>query len=311
MTTAHKLTKKQKKALVFRERKTGKRKDHNVSLMDADDSNDVPAMEDQDMVDAQDGSSEVEMEERRENVGSHEAGKEKAKPRDEQTGQKPKKRQREREEITEQSERKAKRAKILDDVGKTDEKKVTKTQRFLLFVGNLKYTTPLQAIQAHFGACDPPPAIRLLTPKSVAGKPSRKSKGCAFLEFSHRNALQQALKLHQSELDGRMINVELTAGGGGRNENRLEKLRQRNKDLLVQRKFHTEKEKPDATPTFPDKPQRYSTTSGIDQGPVAHRTWTVGDNLEGETHRGGKKHARVRQIKRKTWGTGVNAIPVS
>jgi nucleolar protein 6 len=84
---------------------------------------------------------------------------------------------------------------------------------------------------------DPPPTVRLLTPKSspVAGKPSRKSKGCAFLEFSHRNALQQALKLHQSDLDGRMINVELTAGGGGSSENRLTKLRRRNKELLGQR----------------------------------------------------------------------------
>ena len=84
---------------------------------------------------------------------------------------------------------------------------------------------------------DPPPIIRLLKPKpSVAtGKPSSKSKGCAFLEFSHRNALQQALKLHQSELDGRMINVELTAGGGGRSENRLTKVRQRNKELSEQR----------------------------------------------------------------------------
>jgi RNA recognition motif-containing protein len=85
---------------------------------------------------------------------------------------------------------------------------------------------------------DPPPTVRLLTPKTsptVATRPSRKSKGCAFLEFSHHNALQQALKLHQSELDGRMINVELTAGGGGRSENRLTKVRQRNKALLGQR----------------------------------------------------------------------------
>jgi nucleolar protein 6 len=83
---------------------------------------------------------------------------------------------------------------------------------------------------------DPPPTIRLLTPKAVAnGKTTLKSKGCAFLEFSHRNALQQALKLHQSTLEGRMINVELTAGGGGKGERRLEKLKARNKQLLSQR----------------------------------------------------------------------------
>ncbi|KAJ7786558.1 hypothetical protein B0H16DRAFT_1446271 [Mycena metata] len=50
----------------------------------------------------------------------------------------------------------------------------------------------------------------------LPGKPANKSKGCAFVEFSHRNALQQGLKLHQSELEGRRINVELTVGGGGK-----------------------------------------------------------------------------------------------
>jgi nucleolar protein 6 len=80
--------------------------------------------------------------------------------------------------------------------------------------------------------------VRLLTPKaSATGKKSTKSKskGCAFLEFDNRRALQQALKLHQSKLDGRTINVELTVGGGGKSETRLKKLRERNKDLNTQR----------------------------------------------------------------------------
>jgi hypothetical protein len=36
-------------------------------------------------------------------------------------------------------------------------------------------------------------------------------------------------------LDDRMINVELTAGGGGKSEARLGKLRERNKALIGQR----------------------------------------------------------------------------
>lgn len=84
---------------------------------------------------------------------------------------------------------------------------------------------------------DPPPSVRLLTPKQDPKSPKKthKSKGCAFLEFTHRNALQQALKLHLSELDGRIINVELTAGGGGKGENRLKKLQERNRGLVDQR----------------------------------------------------------------------------
>lgn len=175
---------------------------------------------------------------------------------------------------------------------------------------------------------DPPPTIRLLTPKpSTSAKPLHKSKGCAFLEFSHRNALQQALKLHQSVLEGRMINVELTAGGGGKSEKRIRKLNDRNKGLLGQRvgsswrcemladgtfqKERVEKITLEKTtvPTMPDRPQRYSTTSGIGQIPLARRTWTVGDVDNSERNRGGKRHTKGRS-RGKMWGTGVNAIPV-
>lgn len=55
------------------------------------------------------------------------------------------------------------------------------------------------------------------------------------MEFTHRNALQQGLKLHQSELEGRRINVELTVGGGGKSDSRLDKLKERNKGLFEQR----------------------------------------------------------------------------
>ena len=83
---------------------------------------------------------------------------------------------------------------------------------------------------------DPPPTVRLLTPKVTrTGATVAKSKGCAFLEFSTRPALQAALHLHQSELDGRRINVELTAGGGGKGDTRLAKLKARNKELATQR----------------------------------------------------------------------------
>jgi len=78
--------------------------------------------------------------------------------------------------------------------------------------------------------------VRLLTPKVTrTGATVAKSKGCAFLEFSTRPTLQAALRLHQSELDGRRINVELTAGGGGKGDTRLAKLKTRNKELATQR----------------------------------------------------------------------------
>jgi len=194
--------------------------------------------------------------------------------------------------------------------GKADGKVEVK-QRFILFVGNLKYTTTAEAIKTHFAACDPPPTVRLRTPKPMPGKPANKSKGCAFVEFSHRNALQQGLKLHQSELEGRRINVELTVGGGGKSDTRIGKLKERNKGLFDERKERIEKlAKSDPTlSAVPDLPQRFSATSGLEQVQSKRRTWTIGDEEDGETHRGGKKHTKERPRGRQ-WGTGVNAIPV-
>jgi hypothetical protein len=85
---------------------------------------------------------------------------------------------------------------------------------------------------------DTPPDVRLLTPKpKVGATPSTttKSKGCAFLEFSDWTSLQQGLRLHHSVLEGRKINVELTAGGGGKSDTRIAKVKERNKDLHGQR----------------------------------------------------------------------------
>lgn len=176
----------------------------------------------------------------------------------------------------------------------------------------------------------PPPIVRLRTPKpSEMSRPSAKSKGFAFLEFDNKGALQTALKLHHSQLEGRNINVELTAGGGGKSETRLAKVKTRNKELHEQRvrrgafihvcgfdntpqvkKLQKQQPRNPASKEEAEsdlQPQRYSTTSGFDQTPKINRTWTIGNTLEENTKqkkRGSKKPPRSH-------GTGVNAIPVS
>ena len=144
MNTADKLTKKQKKTLAFRKRKTGKSKDQDASRMVTQDNNDVPAMEDQDMADAQGNPLEVEMEKRTEERGpletDHGQGKEKAK-HSEPTVEKSKKRTREGDQTTAQKGREAKRAKVSDNTRETNEKNVAKTQRFLLLLGMLSSDT--------------------------------------------------------------------------------------------------------------------------------------------------------------------------
>ncbi|KAG5654716.1 hypothetical protein H0H81_007472 [Sphagnurus paluster] len=324
MGPSPKLTKKQKKGIAFRERKTGKGRSKDGTTLGED--NGLPILEDQDLLGLE--VSGVEMEEVESQPPNPTATtcinvrqtKGERKAEEEGTKAKTKKRKRDADGVDDAmdgTQEAKKRTKSMDKAGGPSTNKVVaesdSKQRFILFVGNLKYTTSLEAIRKHFAACDPPPTIRLLSPKSATGKPPHKSKGCAFLEFTHRNALQQALKLHQSDLEGRMINVELTAGGGGKSEKRLEKVRERNKQLLGQRKERIEKVMDGKTvPTLPDRPQRYSATSGIEQVPVTRKTWTVGDVDDGETHRGGQRHAKRSKLRSggKTWGTGVNAIPV-
>ncbi|KAF9040413.1 hypothetical protein BDZ89DRAFT_1090303 [Hymenopellis radicata] len=293
-----KLTKKQRKAVAFRQKKSGK----HAHAADSVAANEVPVLEVQD--DADDAGDPVEgaaVGEGKDGTDKEKGAKGRAKAQD--TG----------DAAPVRADKKRKRG---DDVKKKNKAdKETGKQRFILFVGNLKYSTSLDSIKAHFAACDPPPTVRLLTPRVTPGKPSVKSKGCAFLEFTHRNALQQALKLHHSQLDGRMINVELTAGGGGKSDARLQKVKERNKSLHGQRQEKLEKEaKEGGLVSTTIQPQRYSATSGVDQAPQKKNTWAVADNMDDEpTHRGGKRNTKARGSKKgssKAWGTGVNSIPV-
>lgn len=315
MSAAVKLTKKQKKALAFRERKgKGKAKATEDEL-----DNDVPVMEDQDAAEAEVESPRVENQEasQAKDAGRPQVVEGKKRKRDaeepNENVEKPKKRKKDPEQakstVVEGEEGGAAENEATD--GK--KKKKDKPQRFILFVGNLKYTTTKEAIQAHFAQCDPPPTVRLMTPKpSATGRPVNKSKGFAFLEFSEKSGLQQALKLHQSQLEGRMINVELTAGGGGKSEARLAKVRERNKELHEQRKKKLEKGKrkkqgdAEATVLDLERPQRYSATSGVAQAPSKKRTWSVPEEGDAE----GKKKKRGSKKPPKALGTGVNAIPV-
>ncbi|KAI0080337.1 hypothetical protein K474DRAFT_1590038 [Panus rudis PR-1116 ss-1] len=319
---AEKLTKKQKKALAFRERK-GKGK---AKATELDEENAVPIVEDQDIpgVDeaADKESSQAGVEKSAEVVERSASG----------TG---KKRKREKGEegskqtVVESSEKAGKRKKEQKDVdGPSDaatdgqesteppKKKAKKEgtegkRRYILFVGNLKYTTTREAVQQHFASCDPPPTVRLMAPKpSATPKPTVKSKGFAFLEFENKAGLQQALKLHQSELDGRKINVELTAGGGGKSESRVAKLKERNKELHEQRKKRLAKQKGSKAGSEAvdiDRPQRHSTTSGVAPVPATKRTWSVPESADDKPKkkRGSKNKKPVRSL-----GTGVNAIPV-
>lgn len=136
-----------------------------------------------------------------------------------------------------------------------------KKVRFIVFVGNLPYTTTTETLSSHFAKIRPD-SVRHLTHKSEdglgtqsTGKSSKhkapktkgaaldKSKGFGFLEFTSYDRMRTCLQLyHHSNFDdgkspARKINVELTAGGGGKkSKDRQEKLKVKNERLNEQRK---------------------------------------------------------------------------
>ncbi|KAI9273036.1 hypothetical protein BDA99DRAFT_282334 [Phascolomyces articulosus] len=112
-----------------------------------------------------------------------------------------------------------------------------KKNRYILFVGNLGFNTKTEELAKHFESVGELPTVRLMTDKQT-----KKQKGFAFIEFQDSLHLSKALAFHHTYFNKRQINVELTAGGGGRSEARKEKLKEKNEKLQQERqKWHKEK----------------------------------------------------------------------
>ncbi|SCU87266.1 LADA_0E02960g1_1 [Lachancea dasiensis] len=109
-----------------------------------------------------------------------------------------------------------------------------KGNRFLIFVGNLPKGVTSVDLQAHFKS-SAPDEIRV-----------RPDKNIAFLEFDAekdqkniQSRMDVALMQNKTEMKGRKINVELTVGGGGNSQVRLEKLKNKNMKMDDERRTRT------------------------------------------------------------------------
>lgn len=127
------------------------------------------------------------------------------------------------------------------------------------------------------------PQVRLLTTKPTRAGQAPKSRGIAFLEVPTSENMQAALKLHHTTLNSRRINVELTAGGGGKSDSRVGKIKERNERVDVQRVKRAEKE----------------AAEGVESGAAAGAVG-MGDER------------RQRQRPQRVWGAGaVEAAPAA
>ncbi|CBZ54435.1 putative RNA-binding protein [Neospora caninum Liverpool] len=94
-------------------------------------------------------------------------------------------------------------------------------KRFILFAGNLPLGTKAEDLKAFFknklqrdGLFDVlSTEPRIVEVRMLTHRETNKPKGCAFVEFDCREALEIALNYHHRELGGRRINIELSAGG--------------------------------------------------------------------------------------------------
>lgn len=106
--------------------------------------------------------------------------------------------------------------------------KTTKSNPYVLFVGQMAYSTTAAALLEHFQKAL---GKHLITPESLkirllTDAKKNRSRGMAFIEANDPKILFECLKLHHTTLDGRRINVERTTGGGKTSEKRKEKIKQ-------------------------------------------------------------------------------------
>lgn len=106
-----------------------------------------------------------------------------------------------------------------DDNNTTDVAKKEKKIPYILFIGQLAYTTTSEMIFQHFQTTL---GKELITPDTLKvrllldqkKKGANKSRGMGFIELSTPEIMYECLKLHLTYIDGRRINVEKSAGGG-------------------------------------------------------------------------------------------------
>ncbi len=155
----------------------------------------------------------------------------------------------------------------------------------------------------HSPTCRPRSASR--SPRAKRKTDAAAVQGCAFVEFKSSDALRKALNFHHTMLEGRKINVELTAGGGGKSENRQNKIKEKNAGLEKERqKLHGKY----VAPKNEARKQRRRCQGGGDARP-AKRSRTE-DAEQGGQAAWSRNSGKERKMP-KFMATGANAVRVA
>jgi RNA recognition motif-containing protein len=137
-------------------------------------------------------------------------------------------------EISENEDGEAKTTQNLND-----KKQQEKKSRYILYVTNIPYDASKEDIVKHFGALkEKLVSIRMLTDKGTG-----QFRGTCFIDCADKESFAVALKLHHTKLMDRKIVVEPTVGGGGKGENRMQRLTHKRQKFSEVRKKRMLKDK--------------------------------------------------------------------
>ena len=105
-------------------------------------------------------------------------------------------------------------------------------KRFVLNIANLNRGTSKEELTEHFSQAGKVKAVRI---------PKFRNSAFAFVEMLDADGFQRAFLLHNSNLDGKKIQVRLSEAGHKKTENKKKFLKKKNRELITLRKQNKNK----------------------------------------------------------------------
>lgn len=102
----------------------------------------------------------------------------------------------------------------------------SKVNRHVLYVTNLNFETTKEDLESHFSVAGAVKSIRI---------PKKRRGGFAFVEMVDLLGFQQGFRLHNTELQGRKIKVQISEAGKKKSANKKNIIKQKNRKLAEMR----------------------------------------------------------------------------